>query len=56
VSLILDDDRVIRSNITPHIAHCLLKPVIREELLDLTAEEERQEEANVQKYILRMSG
>jgi hypothetical protein len=47
----MDDDHVIRSSVTRQTARCLLEPVIREELLGLA-----EEEPNVQKSILRMSG
>jgi hypothetical protein len=56
VGLIMDDDGVIRSNVTPHIVPCLVEPVIREELLGLAEKEKEDEALNVQEYILRMSG
>jgi hypothetical protein len=54
VSLIMDDNRVIWSEGSPHTAICLFEPVIRGELLGLVEEEE--DEPNVQEYIMRMSG
>jgi hypothetical protein len=54
VSLTMDDDRVIRSNVMPHTVRHLLEPVIPEEMLGLAREDE--EEPNVQEYSLRMSG
>jgi hypothetical protein len=56
VSLIMDDNRVIRSKGMPDTARCLLEPVIREELLGLAEEEEEEEESNLQEYIMRISG
>jgi hypothetical protein len=50
----MDDGRVTRSNATPHTAHCLFEPGIREDLLGLAEEEE--EESNVSEYSLRMPG
>jgi hypothetical protein len=56
VSLIMDEDRVIRDNVTAQTARFLLENVIREELLGLAEEEENDEELNVHEYILRIFG
>jgi hypothetical protein len=56
VSLIMDNDRAMRSNVTPHTGRCLLEPVSREEPLGLAEEEEDGEELNIQEYILRCPG
>jgi hypothetical protein len=48
VSLIMGDHHVIRSNVTPRTARCLLKPVTRDKLLGLAEEDEDEQELNVQ--------
>jgi hypothetical protein len=42
VSLIMEDDSIIRSNVASHAARCLLESVIWEDLLGLAEQEEKE--------------
>jgi hypothetical protein len=56
VSLIRNEDRTIRCNVTAHTARSLLGLPFQQGLLDLLGDEEEDEEPDIDEHMLRLSG